>query len=161
MKVLANGYFSDNWEAQSLASGLRNTSKTSRNSKVLEDCDGCIGVDGLLTSAPTLALSTIHDSDLVIKNDFPFPQIFTLEKYLVVCNRTTVLELVGTSLVLKSTVTGGELWTVGSSHDFLYLSNGVVSLIRNPLTGEYEITDAPVCSTILNYNGQIICGNIK
>lgn len=161
MKVLEDGSFSDTWEAPILASGLRQSSKYSRNLKSLSKCAGCIGIDGLLESAPDIAVSTIYSSDLVIKNDFPFPQIFTLEKYIIVCNRTTILELKGISLVLKATVIGGELWTVGSSHDFLYLSNGVVSLVRNPLTGEYEITDAPVCSAILNYNGQIICGNIK
>ena len=161
MKVLEDGSFSDIWEAPILASGLRQSSKYSRNLKSLIRCDGCIGIDGLLSTIEELTLSSLYTSNLVIKNDFPFPQIFTFEKFIIVCNRTTILELVGASLILKATVTGGELWTVGSSHDFLYLSNGVVSLVRNPLNGEYEITDAPVCSTILNYNGQIICGNIR
>ena len=161
MKVLANGYFSDEWEAPLLAAGLRQSSRLPRNAKTLSRCDGCVGVDGLLGTAPDIGVSTLHANDLVIKSDFPFPQIFTLEKYVVVCNRTTILELVGASLVLKATVIGGELWSIASSHDFLYLSNGVVSLVRNPLTGKYESTTAPVCSAILNFNGQIICGNIK
>ena len=161
MTVLANGDFADEWEASLLAAGLRHSFRLPRNAKTLSRCDGCVGVDGLLGASPSIAVSTMHASDLVIKSDFPFPQIFTLEKYIVVCNRTTVLELVGTSLVLKATVTGGELWSIASSHDFLYLSNGVSSLVRNPLNGEYESTTAPVCSAILNYNGQIVCGNLK
>lgn len=161
MKVLANGYFSDEWEAPLLAAGLRQSSRLPRNAKTLSRCDGCVGVDELLSTSPSIAVSTQHASALVIKSDFPFPQIFTLEKYVVVCNRTTVLELVEASLVLKATVTGGELWSIASSHDFLYLSNGVVSLVRNPLNGEYESTTAPVCSAILNFNGQIVCGNLK
>ena len=161
MKVLANGYFSDEWEATLLAAGLRQSSRLPRNTKTLSRCDGCVGIEGLLSTSPDIAVSAIHASDLVIKSDFPFPQIFTLEKYVVVCNRTTILELVGASLVLKATVTGGELWSIASSHDFLYLSNGVTSLVRNPLNGEYEATTAPVCSAILNFNGQIICGNLK
>lgn len=161
MKVLGNGYFSDEWSSKDLFSGLRNTSKAIRNQKVLARCDGCVGIDGLLSTLDTPVISTLYSSSLVTKDDFPFPQIFTLEKFIIVCNRTTVLELKDSTLVLKATVTGGELWTVGSSHDFLYLSNGIVSIVRNPNNGEYESTDAPVCSAILNYNGQIICGNIK
>ncbi len=161
MKVLEDGSFLDSWESPLLASGLRQSSKLSRNVKSLTVCDGCIGIDGLLWTSPDIAVSTQHASALVIKSDFPFPQIFALEKYVVVCNRTTLLELVGASLVLKATVTGGELWSIASSHDFLYLTNGVVSLVRDPLTGVYSSTSAPVCSTVLNFNGQIICGNIR
>ena len=161
MKVLEDGSFLDDWEAPLLASGLRQTSKLSRNIKSLTRCDGCVGIDGLLSTSPDIAVSTIHASSLVIKNDFPFPQIFTLEKHIIVCNRTTILELVGATLVLKATVTGGELWSIASAHDFIYLSNRVVSLVRNPSTGEYEATSAPVCSALLNFNGQIVCGNIK
>lgn len=161
MKILEDGSFLDAWEAPLLASGLRQSSKLSRNIKSLTQCEGCVGIEGLLSTSPAIAVSPIHASSLVIKNDFPFPQIFTLEKHIIVCNRTTILELVGASLVLKATVTGGEFWSIASAHDFIYLSNRVVSLVRNPLTGEYEATTAPVCSAILNFNGQIICGNIK
>ena len=161
MKVLNNGYFSDSWDGEVLAKGLRSTAKTLRGVKTFSRCDGLVGQDGLLTTLPAITLTPLYASPLVIKNDFPFPQIFTLEKFIIVCNRTSILELVGSSLVSKATVTGGELWSLASSHDFLYLSNGVVSLVRNPQSGEYESTDAPVCSAILNFNGQIICGNIR
>ena len=161
MNILENGAFSDEWDANTLASGLRASSKLYRNAKSLSQCDGCIGIDGLLSTVPTLSLSNLYNSSLVIKDDFPFPQIFTLEKYIIVCNRTTILELVGSTLVLKATVIGGELWSIASSHDFLYLSNGVVSLVRNPENGKYVITDAPICSALINFNGQIICGNIR
>ena len=161
MKVLNNGYFSDSWDGEVLAKGLRSTAKTLRGVKTLSRCDGLVGQDGLLATIPEITLSTLYSSSLVIKDDFPFPQIFTLEKFIIVCNRTSILELTGAGLVSKATTVEGELWSIASSHDFLYLSNGVVSLVRNPQTGEYENTDAPVCSAILNFNGQIICGNIR
>ena len=161
MKVLNNGYFSDSWNGEVLAKGLRSTANTLRRVKTLSRCDGLVGQDGLLTTLPTVTLTTLYSSSLVIKNDFPFPQIFTLEKFIIVCNRASILELTETGLVSKTTTVGGELWSLASSHDFIYLSNGVVSLVRNPQNGEYEITNAPICSAILNFNGQIICGNIR
>lgn len=161
MKTLNNGYFSDRWEAGELAGGLRVTDKVPRGTKTLAVCEGAVGIDGQLNTIPVPTISALYASSLVVKDDFPFPQIFTLEKFIIVCNRTSILELTGAGLVSKATTVEGELWSIASSHDFLYLSNGVVSLVRNPQTGEYENTDAPVCSAILNFNGQIICGNIR
>ena len=161
MKTLNNGYFSDRWDTAQLAAGLRPTDKVPKGAKTLSICSGIIGIEGQLNTIPTLSISTLYSSPLVIKDDFPFPQIFTLEKFIIVCNRTSILELTGAGLVSKATTVGGELWSIASSHDFLYLSNGMVSLVRNPQSGEYESTDAPVCSAILNFNGQIICGNIR
>lgn len=163
MKILDNGYFSDEWSAEDLSRGLRSNANSSRNQKTLLECTGMVGQDGLLKSLPTLNLSPLYDNALVIKDDFPFPQIFSLEKFIIVCNRTTVLEYTTLSgLVLKATVTGGELWSIASAHDFIYMSNGVVNLVRDPSTGTYASSTAvPICSAMINFNGQIICGNIK
>ena len=161
MRVLNNGYFSDTWTSEDLSKGLRSTDKSIRNQKVLTRCDGMVGIDGLLGTIPTITLSTLWSNDLIIKDDFPFPQIFALDKFMLICNRASILEYNGATLISKISATGGELWTVASAHDFIYLSNGVVSIIRDPATGNYSLSDAPVCSAILNFNGQIICGNIR
>ena len=163
MKVLGNGYFSEEWTSEDLAKGLRSNANSIRGQKTLTVCDGMVGQDGLLKSLPTLTLSSLYSNPLIIKDDFPFPQIFSLEKFLIVCNRTTVLEYTSTSgLVLKATVTGGELWSIASAHDFIYMSNWVVNLVRDPSTGTYSSSTAvPICSAMINFNGQIICGNIK
>lgn len=162
MKILGNGYFSDEWGSDVLSKGVRQTSNSVRNQKVLTYANGMVGQDGLLSTIPTLSRSSLSSSGLVPQDDFPFPQIFTLEKFIIVCNRTTILEIVSGALTLKATVIGGETWSIASSHDFLYLSNGAVNLVRNPENGEYVANpNVPICSTILNYNGQIICGNIR
>jgi hypothetical protein len=162
MKVLPSGHFSYTLEGPTLAKGLRSTSAQGRNSNSLILSTGAVGRDGVLEVLPTITLSTLLADPLVVDNDFPFPQIFTLDKHLIVCNRTTVLELVFSTLVKKATVVGGELWELGSADDFIYLSNGTVNLVRDPNSGDYTSSSiAPVCSAICNFNGQIICGNIR
>ena len=82
-----------------------------------------------------------------------------MDRHLLICNRNTVLEWNYNELILKATVVGtGGLWEVASVDNFIYLSNGQVSLVRDPATGSYT-ESGPVCEAICNYNGQIICGN--
>ena len=123
---------------------------------------GAIGRDSTLQSLPSITLDSLLEDPLVVAEDFPFPQIFTLDKHLIVCNRDSILEWNYDQLVLKISVEAGELWEVASIDNFIYLSNGEVSVVRDPNTGSYALTtDAPVCSAICNFNGQIICGNLK
>ena len=162
MKILNNGYFVDTWDSSVLSKGLRSTSNTSRNSKVLEVCTGMVGYEGRLKTIPTISLSSIMADPLVEDSNFPYPQIFTFDTHIIVCNEDTVCELVDGSLTLKATVSGGELWSGVSIGDFIYLSNGTVNLVRDSSTGTYSADSAaPICSSILNFNGQIICGNIR
>lgn len=162
MKILPNGYFSYTIDGPTLAKGLRSNSANGRNSNALIQSVGAIGRDSTLQSLPSITLNSLLEDPLVIAEDFPFPQIFTLDKHLIVCNRESILEWNYDQLVLKITVDAGELWEVASVDNFIYLSNGVVSVVRDPNTGVYALTTAaPTCSAICNFNGQIICGNLK
>lgn len=162
MKILTNGHFSFEVSGAELAKGLRSSAKVSRGKFTLEKSSGAVGIDGELTTLPAIDLHAVMDDALVIKNDFPFPQIFILDNHVLVCNRDSILELVGSTPVLKLSLTdGGELWSATSSCDFIYLSNGDVSVVRDPNSGVYALSSAPVCSTVCNFNGQIICGNIR
>lgn len=162
MKILPSGHFSYSIDGPTLAKGLRANKANGRNANTLIQSTGAIGKDGVLQTLPTIILSTLLDDPLVGSNFFPFPQVFTLDKHLLVCTSTKVLELNYNALVLKATVAAGGLWEVASAEDFIYLSNGVVNLVRDPNTGTYASTlTAPVCGTICNFNGQIICGNLK
>ena len=162
MKILPNGYFSYVIDGPTLSKGLRSNAANGKNSYTLIQSIGAIGKDSTLQSLPNIILSDLLEDPLVISNDFPFPQIFTLDRHLVVCNRDSILEWNYDRLVLKISVEGGELWEVASIDNFIYFSNGKVSIVRNPNTGSYTLTtEAPVCSAICNFNGQIICGNLK
>lgn len=162
MKILPSGHFSYVIDGPTLAKGLRANSANGRNSNALIQSTGAIGRNGVLQPLPSITLSDLLEDSLVIADDFPFPQIFTFDNHLIVCNRTTILEWNYTQLTLEITVTGGELWEAISVDNFLYLSNGVVSVVRDPNSGTYALTsEAPVCSAICNFNGQIVCGNIR
>lgn len=162
MKILPSGHFSYVIDGPTLSKGLRNNSANGRNSNALIQSIGAIGIDGVIQPLPSISLSTLLSSPLVIADDFPFPQIFTFDKHLIVCNRTTILELNYTQLTLEITVTTGDLWEAVSIDNFIYLSNKVVSVVRDPNNGVYSLTNtAPVCNAICNFNGQIVCGNIR
>lgn len=162
MKVLPSGHFSYVIDGPTLAKGLRTNSANGRNSNSLIKSVGAIGMEDTIQPLPAISLSALYAEDEVVKSDFPFPQIFTLDRHILVCNRTTIYEWNYTELVLKITVTAGELWEVASIDNFIYLSNGKVSVVRDPGSGSYALTTlAPKCSAICNFNGQIVCGNLQ
>lgn len=162
MKILPSGHFSYVIDGATLAKGLRANSANGRNSNALIQSTGAIGRDGVLQPVPAIVLSDLLEDALVIADDFPFPQVFAFDKHLIICNRTTILEWNYTQLTLEITVTQGELWEAISVDNFLYLSNGVVSVVRDPDKGTYAANSgAPVCSAICNFNGQVVCGNLK
>lgn len=162
MKILNNGYFSDTLDSNNLSVGLTSNTSSVLNDKSLEECIGLIGIDGILQPLPEISLAAIYSNDLVIKDDFPFPQLHITDKFIIVCNRNSILEVSSDgTLCKKFTTISSGLWAIFASNDFLYLSNGLVSVSRNPLDGRYSYVDAPICNALCNFNGQVICGNIR
>lgn len=160
MKILPNGYFSVTYTSEELSKGLRPTGVMPRNNTYLTKCNGAVGFEGVLKTLSTLSLSTVFNINEIIQDDFPFPQLFITDHHVIVCNRTSILEYNGSAMeeVLTGITTGG-MWSLASSFDFVYLSNGVVAVIRNPENGEYAVdSDAPIASAIGNFNGQILVG---
>jgi hypothetical protein len=140
-------------ETGQLATGLRPNKRTPRESTFLTESKGAFGSDGVLSSVDEL--SRIDTSD--ITDSFPFPQIFVFTNMIIVCGRDKIYELVNNSLALKLTVTGKSTWAAVDFYNYVYLSNGLVAVIRDPDTGVYSITtDLPSASDICNFNGQVI-----
>lgn len=161
MKILPNGFFSFNYNAEQLSKGLRPFAEMPRNNKFLTRCDGAVGRNGVLKTLTSLSLhtATVEHADIVW-DDFPFPQLFVLEKLILLCNRQSILEYDGAAFVEKvSGITSGSKWNVASAWDFVYLSNGKVAIVRNPTNRAYGYSsNAPVNTAALNFNGQIIVG---
>jgi hypothetical protein len=118
-------------------------------------CAGLVGRDGVLQSLDELTrLATTAITDA-----FPYPQIFVFTNHIVICGATKVYEWVSSALVEKVTVTEGEAWRAIDFHDYIYLSNGKVAVIRDSGDDTYSITtDLPMASALCNYNGQIMAG---
>jgi len=159
MKTLPTGYFSFTYNTGDLSSGLRSSSKLPRNNKSLTVCNGAVGNEGTLCTLDTVTISSMVDGSTELDN-FPFPQLFVTDRHIIVCNETSIQTLVGSILVVQLTgLPAGDMWSAVGVHDFIYLSNGVVSVVRDPITQTYSIdTTAPKSSALCNYNGQIIVG---
>jgi hypothetical protein len=139
-----------------LHKGLRPSKRESRNSGYLIKCDGVVGRDGVLQALDQVTRMATD----IITDPFPYPQIFTSEKVIVVAGQTKIYEWDGAALVEKLTVTAGQTWRGFGSHHFFYMSNGKVAVVRDPLTFEYTITtEQPVASAICDYNSQAIIGS--
>ena len=143
-------------DADKLTKGLRPSAKTPRNNEYLVESTGALGRDGTLTAIDELtrlAISAITDA-------FPFPQLFVFTNFILVCSSTKIYEWDGSSLTLKHTATTAcSVWTAVDFYDYLYMSNGTVTVVRDASTGVYsETTDLPTATSILNFNGQVIVG---
>jgi hypothetical protein len=140
-----------------LAKGLRPSKRMPRDSQFLTTCKGAVGRDGVLQTLDEitrLATATITDP-------FPYPNIFVMNRLIIVCGLTTIYEWVSGALVSKIVVTGGETWRAIDGFDFVWLTNGVVSVTRDPSSFVYALsTDLPVGKAIVNYNGQVIVGGL-
>jgi hypothetical protein len=156
MEVLRNGKFSEVLDFADLAKGLRRTENDPRNRPGFEDLNGLIGKDGNLVTLPVLTrLATT-----VITDAFPYPQIFNLRRYILVCGSTKIYEFDGTTMTLKITASvAGQTWSVLDYFDHIYLSNGSVVIIRDSQTNAYsESTSLPTALAACDYNGQAMLG---
>lgn len=160
MIILQNGYATDTFKTDNLIKGLRSSQYSSRNTKQLEVCQGMVGFEEALKTIPTLQISSVMEDPNIILNDFPFPQLFILDKHILICNRQSILELKNNIFeVVISSIPAKGKWNVLSFFDFIYLTNGEVSIIRSPETHTYSISStAPIGTAIHNFNGQIIVG---
>lgn len=162
MEVLKDGTFTDSISSETLARCLRSNEKAPRNTKFLIEAVGAVGNDSVLQAIKDLESNRIDTS--VFTGSFPFPQLFVFPNFIIVCDVDTIYEYDGTTLddVIGPVVALlGNLWTVVGVHDFVYLSNGEVAIVRHPTSGIYEVvSDQPIAEALCNYNGQILAGGI-
>jgi len=157
LEVSRGGSFALTIDSDQLSRGLRPSKRLPRNSGFLTTCDGAVGRDGVLQVLDEL---TRMVTDTII-DGFPYPQIFVFTNMIIVCSPTKIYEWVAGALVEKLTVTTGDTWSCVDFHDYVYMSNGTVAVIRDALDKTYKVvTDLPVAKAICNFNGQIIVGGL-
>lgn len=160
MEVLRDGTFIFNIGSEELSKGLRPSKRNPRNVKFLVECVGAVGIDKVLQVIDDLQNDRIDTT--IIADTFPFPQVFVLTEMIIVCGKTTIYELVSGSLTSKLTVTTGQLWSVVDYHRFVYMSNGVVAVVRDSETGAYSLSPTlPVARAICDFNGQVVIGGLN
>jgi len=142
-------------DSKDVSKGLRSSSRSPRNNGSDIVCSGVIGRDGVLTRQE--AMTRIDTT--VITDAFPYPQIFVFPELIIIFGSNKIYEYDGTTLILKLTVTAGNLWSCVAKGLYAYMSNGVVSVERSPESGIYTLaTDVPIVESICDFNNQIIVG---
>jgi hypothetical protein len=161
ISVLRDGTFTASIDGKALSRGLRSSKRSPRNEKFLVEAAGMVGIDGVLQAIDDLEVDRI-DTSADILDAFPYPQIFVFTNVIIVCGRQEIFEWDGTTLTsMISALTAGQLWSAVSFYEFIYMSNGAVSVLRDPGTGLYALTtDQPVAMAIGDYNGQVMVGGL-
>ena len=156
MHITRDGGFTFEIDSKDLLGGLRPSEYSPRNEKFLTECTGAIGYEKTLQTIEDVTNLLVDTS--LITDGFPYPQIFAFSKHIIICGETKIYELVGAALVLKLTVAAGIRWSAIDFYDYIYMSNGKVSVVRSATDGNYTLSDLPIASTICNFKGQVMIG---
>lgn len=158
MEVLRDGKFTVTLSNKDLAKGLRKNDKLSRDRHGMIEMTGLVSQDDVITALDELSRI---DTD-VITDSFPYPQLFILSNYILICSSTKIYDYSSGSLELKITTTAGSTWKVIDFIEYLVLTNGIVNVIRTASSGVFSVTtDFPEANAICNYNGQVLIGGPK
>ncbi len=153
--VVKGGKLTFTITAKELSRGLRPSKRVPRNSDYLTKCVGMVGREGVLQALDSI---TRMDTD-TITDAFPFPQIFIFSRMIIVCGLLKIYEWVSDSLVLMYTAAApGGTWSAIESEDYVYMTNGKISVVRDPASLVYSLSTLPHATATCNYNGQVLIG---
>lgn len=156
MYITKDGSFTYDIDSEDLSKGLRPSEYSSRNKKFLTECIGAIGYEESLQALSNILSGFELVDTSLITDGFPYPQIFAFTKHIIVCGETDIYELVGAGLVHKLNVAAGIRWSAIDFYDYIYMSNGKVSVIRSAADGVYSLSNLPITITICDFNGQVM-----
>jgi hypothetical protein len=127
------------------------------NDQALVEAQGVMHDSGTMVN-----LDNLDTIDLSILNcSYPFPQVFKLTNYTLVCTETKIYSYSGTSLSLVHAVLEGSTWTIADFYDYIVLSNGKDLVVVDPVSGawsSYAGCQIPFCLCLCSLNGQLIVG---
>lgn len=154
MDVSGGGKFSHTIMADQLSKGLRHSKRDPRNRGFLTTCQGAVGRDNVLQ-----VLDELNRFDTEVVEVFPFPQIFVFTNHIIVCGQIKIYEWIDGGLVEMLTVVAGDLWNALDFYNYVYMSNGKVSVVRDSRSQTYSITtELPTAMAMCNFNGQVLVG---
>jgi hypothetical protein len=158
-EALQDGKFTNVWQTPDLMKGLRKDSQIARNSYEMSVLSGMVALNDGFQAIPASSSKVDLDSS---DPSFPFPQVFVLSRHILYCTSTKIYEVnpVGYTLTLGITVSAGSRWNVVDFFDYLYASNGTVSVERSASGVWSTSSDLPIAYSMCNYNGQVLVGGI-
>lgn len=143
---------------EGLTIGLRASENNPRNKGALIQSTGVVKATGEVINIDELETLDISDIEACV---FPFPQIFQLREYTLVCTPTKIYTYDGATYTLVYTAEEGSTWTIGDFYNYLILTNGRELLTLDPETNEwskYLDCAIPFCLCLCDVNGQIFVG---
>lgn len=155
-----DGTFSITISSEELAKGLRPTKSAPRDSRLLSKGVGAVGLDNVLQTLDDLNLNRM-DMTGVTTLTFPYPQLFLFTCAVILCTKENVYELSGSAWTNKFALSAGQQgipWSALDFFGFAYMSNGKISLTRDPGTLAWSLSTLPIFSGACNFNGQIMLG---
>jgi len=155
MKIINNGKFAYRIPQQQLVSGIANTKSQGRNIPGLSSVKGMIGQDGRLTSFDDLTQLDVSS----LGESFPFPQLFCFSMLTLVCGQTKIYEYSG-GFNLKITTSPGYVWSAVDFGNYIMMTNGVVTVVRDAITDQFAESTLPVARSVCDYNGQVFAGGL-
>lgn len=171
MPVARDGSFTFTIEGNDLAKGLRPSANAARDNKFLTECQGVIGRDGMsLASIPSFMWGPILVSLLSAGTvSFPFPQVILTKQFVLVLTHNKIWEASSgagagaLTLVYNSNasiIQENTLWSVLDFDNYLFLTNGYRTVLRDPVSGKYyKVSDRPIAVCACDFNGQIFLGS--
>lgn len=141
-----------------LSAGLRASEHNPTNQGALIRADGVIQESKELFNLDKLSTFDIAALEAC---DFPFPQIFQLREWTVICTPTKIYTYDGAALTLVYTAEEGSTWTFADFYNYIIMTNGRELITLDPETGawsKYIECAIPTCLCLCDVNGQLFVG---
>lgn len=122
-----------------------------------------------LVSDDAIEMAIDWDNTILPVCNFPFPQVMKLSDVTLILTETSIYEYKnpkrGVDFYPCLTVSaGGRPWKVADFGTYITLTNGMVTVVKDPDTAQYieleESKDIPQAESLTNFNGQCIAGGI-
>lgn len=142
---------------EGLALGLRHNSYNAKNEQALIRSDNAFYENGVLRNTDEITTIDLTTLDC----EFPFPQIFQLKRFSLICTPTDIYRLDGVTLTWVYSALEGSTWSIADFDTFLVLTNGRVLVTLDPVSGvwnEYFECSIPHCICVCDLNGQLLVG---
>lgn len=143
---------------EGISTGLRKNARTVMGQQGFVEANGAMVDHGVMVN-----LDNLSSYDFTILGcTFPFPQVFQLKNYTIVCTSDKIYGLSNGALNLLYTASAvGSTWTVADFYHYLLFSNGVELVMHSSESGtwsKYIASDIPQSLCVCDLNGQIIAG---
>jgi hypothetical protein len=142
---------------ETLGKGLRPSKRNPRNQPFLVESIGAVPREKVIQAIDEFSL--LNTITIMGALTFPYPQLFVLDEFVLACSSSAIFELVSGTLTSRiSGLSVGQRWSCIDFKSYIGLTNGVISVVRNPTTTLWSSTVTEYGTSVCNFNGQVLLG---